>query len=166
MRVNKKSVFILIAIAAILPCVALANMPYTSTPRLVIKFDGRPASNVTLILPLGSDGPYRLDSDGSITARELCSRDYILVPCPDGGGVSVRFPRHGTKVVDFQGRMTTTTIVQYFGVVSDQSESFTLTDEEVADIESGRRSSAEIVEEIRRSEHDRLRTMAPARSDP
>ncbi|WP_145295835.1 hypothetical protein [Crateriforma conspicua] len=123
-----------------------------STPRLVIRFEGKPASNVTLILPDGDAAPYQLDGDGSITAREIGWREsLILLPKPDGGGVSVGFPQHGTKVIDFQGRMTTTTIVQYFGLVSNQSEAFTLTDADIADIESGRKSSAEIVEEIRRS---------------
>jgi hypothetical protein len=163
MRVNKTSVFIVTAIAAVLFCVALANMRYITPPRLVIKFDGKPASNVALILPMGNERPYELDADGSITARTLGSGDPILIPKPDGGGVSVGFPKHGTKVVDFQGHMTTTTIVQYFGLVSEQYESFNLTDEEIAEIESGRKSSAEIVEEIRQSEYERLRTLAPSR---
>jgi hypothetical protein len=130
---------------------------------LVIKFDGKPASNVALILPIGSGRPYQLDADGSITARALGSGDYILVPKPDGGGVSVGFPKHGTKVVDFQGRMVTTTYVRYFGLLSEEFESFNLTDAEVADIESGRKSSVEIVEEIRQSEYERLRTLVPSR---
>jgi hypothetical protein len=57
-------------------------------------------------------------------------------------------------VVDFQGRITIITIVQYFGLVSNQSEAFCLTDAEVADIDSGRRSLAEIVEQIRLSEYE------------
>jgi hypothetical protein len=151
-RANKTTLLFVLALFVILFCVALANIRYISTPRLVIKFDGKPASNVTLILPDGGDGPYQLDEEGSITVREIgWSESLILLPKPDGGGVTVGFPRHGTKVIDFQGRMTTITIVQYFGLVSNQSEAFTLTDADIADIESGRRSSAEIVEEIRRA---------------
>jgi hypothetical protein len=150
---SKKMVVVLVtAMTAILFCVALTNMHLISTPRLVIRFEGKPASNVTLILPDGGDGPYQLDEEGSITAREIgWSESLILLPKSDGGGVTVGFPRHGTKVIDFQGRMTTTTTVQYFGLASNQSESFTLTDADIADIESGRKSSAEIREEIRRS---------------
>jgi hypothetical protein len=150
---SMKTVIVLVtAITAILFIVALTNMHLISTPRLVIRFDGKPASNVTLILPDCGDGPYRLDEEGSITAREIGWKEsLILLPKPDGGGVSVSFPRHGTKVIDFQGRMTTTMIVQYFGLVSNQSEAFSLTDEDIADIESGRKSSAEIVKEIRSS---------------
>jgi hypothetical protein len=149
---SKKMVVVLVtAMIAILVCVALTNMHLISTPRLVIRFEGKPASNVKLMLPIGSAGPYQLDEEGSITAREIGWKSLILLPKPDGGGVSVGFPRHGTQVIDFQGRMTTTTIVQYFGLVSNQSESFTLTDRDVEDIKSGRKSSAEIVEEIRRS---------------
>jgi len=152
MRANKTTLLFVLALFVILFCVALASTRYISTPRLVVKFDGKPASNVTLILPVGGDGPYQLDEQGSITAREIgWSESSILLPKPDGGGVTVGFPRHGTKVIDFQGRMTTTTVVQYFGLVSNQSEAFTLTDADIADIESGRRSSAEIVEEIRRA---------------
>jgi hypothetical protein len=152
MEANKTTLFFILGLLVILFCVALANIRYISTPRLVIKFDGKPASNVTLILPDGGDGPYQLDEEGSITAREIgWSESLILLPKPDGGGVTVGLPRHGTKVIDFQGRMTTTTIVQYFGLVSNQSEAFTLSDADIADIESGRRSSAEIVEEIRRA---------------
>ena len=134
MKVNKTSVLIVLAIATILFCVALANMHHISTPRLAITFDGKPASNVRLIVPVGSCRPYQLDGEGSITARALRSGGLILIPKPDGGGVSVGFPKHGTKVVDFQGRMTTT-IVQYFGLVSNQYEAFSLTDAEVADID-------------------------------
>ena len=152
MKSKKTVVVLVVAITAILFCVALTNMHYISTPRLVIRVEGKPASNVTLILPDGGAGPYQLDGDGSITAREIGWREsLILLPKPDGGGVSVGFPQHGTKVIDFQGRMTTTKIVQYFGLVSNQSEAFTLTDADIADIESGRKSSAEIVEEIRRA---------------
>ena len=152
MKSKKTVVVLVVAITAILFCVALTNMHLISTPSLVIRFEGKPASHVTLILPDGSAGPYQLDAEASITAREFgWSESLILLPKPDGGGVSVGFPRHGTKVIDFQGRMTTTTIVQYFGLVSEQFESFSLTDADVADIESGRKSSAEIVKEIRRS---------------
>jgi hypothetical protein len=152
MKAKNTVVFTMVAIIAILLCVALANMHLISTPRLAIRFEGKPASNVTLILPDGGAGPYQLDEEGSITAREIgWTESLILLPKPDGGGVSVGFPRHGTKVIDFQGRMTTTTIVQYLGLVSEQFESFSLTDADIADIESGRKSSAEIVKEIRRS---------------
>lgn len=152
MKTKKTVVLLVVAITAILFCVALTNMHYISTPRLVVRFEGKPASNAILILPEGGDGPYQLDEEGSITAREIgWSESLILLPKPDGGGVSVSFPRHGTKVIDFQGRMTTTTIVQYFGLVSNQSEAFSLTDADIADIETGRKSSAEIVQEIRRA---------------
>jgi hypothetical protein len=157
MRANKTLIWGGIAIMAILFCVALANMRYITPPRLVIKFDGKPLRNVTLLLPNGGDGPYQLDDDGSITARELgWSETSILVPFPDGGGAAtVDFPKHGTKTVDFRGRMTTTEIVQYFGLVSNRYESFSYTDAEAADIESGRRSSAEIMEEIRQNTKER-----------
>ncbi|QDT62486.1 hypothetical protein SV7mr_50340 [Stieleria bergensis] len=152
MKSKKTVVVLVVAITAILFCAALTNMHYISTPRLVIRFEGKPASNVTLILPDGGAGSYQLDGDGSITAREIgWTESLILLPKLDGGGVSVGFPQHGTKVIDFQGRMTTTTIVQYFGLVSEQFESFSLTDADIADIESGQKSSAEIVEEIRRA---------------
>ncbi len=152
-RANKTTLLFVLGLLVILFCVALANTRYISTPRLVIKFDGRPLSNVTLLLPNGGDGPYQLDDDGSITARELGWRETsILVPFPDGsGGATVDFPKHGTKTVDFRGRMTTTEIVQYFGLVSEEFEAFNLSDEEMADIESGRRSSAEFVDEIRQA---------------
>ena len=120
MRANKTTIIIVLVLFVILFCVAVANMRYITPPRLVITFDGEPASNVTLILPMNEDGPYQLDDDGSITARGLGSEGLILIPTPDGGGVSVGFPQHGTRVVDFQGRMTITTIVQYFGLVSEQ----------------------------------------------
>jgi hypothetical protein len=80
----------------------------------------------------------------------------------DGGGVTVGFPRHGTKVIDFQGRMATTTIVQYFGLMSNRYESFSYTDAEAADIVSGRRSSAEIVEDIRQSTKQRGQSSDPS----
>jgi hypothetical protein len=151
MRVNKTLILGVTVIAAILLCAMLANMRYITPPRLMIKFDGKPASNVRLVLPASSEGPFQLDKEGSITAREIgWTETSILVPFPNGGGASVGFPKHGTKTVDFQGRVTTTTVVQYFGLVSDQYQSFNLTDEEMADIESGRRSSAEIIEAIRR----------------
>jgi hypothetical protein len=157
MQANKKLMLVVTALVAILFCVALANMRYITPPRLVIKFHGRPLSNVTLLLPNGGDGPYQLDDEGSITARELGWRETsILVPFPDGsGGATVDFPKHGTKVIDFQGRMNTTTIVQYFGLVSEEYESFKYTDEEMADIVSGRKSSAEIMEEIRQNTKER-----------
>jgi hypothetical protein len=151
MRTIKTMMWVGIAVVAILFCIVLANMRFINPPRLVIKVDGKPASNRTLILPVGSERPYQLDADGSVTTQALDSRGPILIPKPDGGGVSVHFPQHGTKVIDFQSRMKTTTIVQFFGLVSERHESFNLTDEEMADIESGRRSSAEIVEEIRRT---------------
>lgn len=166
MRANKTTRLFVLVMFVILFCVALANIRYISTPRLVIKFDGKPASNVALILPDGSDGPYQLNEAGSITAREIgWTESMILLPRPDGGGVSVGFPQHGTRVVDFQGRMTVTTILQYFGLVSEKYESFDSTDEEMAEIASGRKSSAEIVAAIRQSENQRLQAI-PDREEP
>jgi hypothetical protein len=164
MRAKKTTLLFVLGLLVILFCVALANIRYISTPRLVIKFHGRPLSNVTLLLPNGGDGPYQLDDDGSITARELGWRETsILVPFPDGSGAAtVDFPKHGTKTVDFRGRMTTTEIVQYFGLVSNRYESFSYTDAEAADIVSGRRSSAEIVEEIRESTKQRGQSLDPS----
>ena len=152
MKSKKTVVVLVVAITAILFCVALTNMHLISTPRLVIRFEGKPASNVTLILPDGDAAPYQLDGDGSITAREIGWKEsLILLTKPDGGGVSVGFPQHGTKVIDFQGRMTTTTIVQYFGLVSEQFESFSLTDADIADIERGRKSSEVVGRDCRRN---------------
>ena len=39
--------------------------------------------------------------------------------------VAVGFPRHGNKVIDFRGRMTITTAVQYFGIATEQYALFT-----------------------------------------
>jgi len=137
-------------IVVVLFCVGLVNFHSISPPRLVIRFAGDPASNLPLILPCSADGPYRLDEQGSITVREIGgSESCILVPLPDGGSVTVRFPKHGTKEVDFQDRVTTTRIVKYFGLVSEQ---FSLTDADITDIGNGRSSSAEIGEAMRRSE--------------
>ena len=134
----------LLLIVVVLFCVGLLNYRSISPPRLVIRFDGEPASNLPLILPHSADGPYRLDEQGSITAQEIGrSESCILVPLPDGGSVTVCFPKHGTKEVDFQGRVTTTRIVKYFGLVSEQ---FTQTDADITDIGNGRSSSAEIGE--------------------
>lgn len=118
MLVNKTLMLIGPALVVVLFCIALANMRYITPPHLVISFHGKPLSNVTLVLPTGGDGPYQLDEEGSITAREIGWRETsVLVPFPDGGGgATVGFPKHGTKVVDFQGRVTTTTLVQYFFV--------------------------------------------------
>ena len=143
----------LLLIVVVLFCVGLVSHRSISPPRLVIRFDGEPASNLPLILPHSADGPYRLDEQGSITAREIGrSESCILVPSPDGGSVTVCFPTHGTKEVDFQGRVTTTRIVKYFGLVSDHFEEFSLTDADITDIGNGRSSSAEIGEPMRRSE--------------
>ena len=143
----------LLLIVVVLFCVGLLNYRSISPPRLVIRFDGEPASNLPLILPHSADGPYRLDEQGSITVREIGgSESCILVPLPDGGSVTVRFPKHGTKEVDFQDRVTTTRIVKYFGLVSDQFEEFPLTDTDITDIGSGRSSSTEIGEPMHRSE--------------
>ena len=140
----------LLLIVVVLFCVGLVNFHSISPPRLVIRFAGDPASNLPLILPRSADGPYRLDEQGSITAQEIGrSESCILVPSPDGGSVTVRFPKHGTKEVDFQDRVTTTRIVKYFGLVSEQ---FSLTDADITDIGNGRSSSAEIGEAMRRSE--------------
>ena len=140
----------LLLIVVVLFCVGLLNDRSISPPRLVIRFDGEPASNLPLILPHSADGPYRLDEQGSITAQEIGrSESCILVPLPDGGSVTVRFPKHGTKEVDFQDRVTTTRIVKYFGLVSEQ---FSQTDADITDIGNGRSSSAEIGEAMRRSE--------------
>ena len=140
----------LLLIVVVLFCVGLVNFHSISPPRLVIRFAGDPASNLPLILPRSADGPYRLDEQGSITVREIDgSESCILVPLPDGGSVTVRFPKHGTKEVDFQDRVTTTRIVKYFGLVSEQ---FSLTDADITDIGNGRSSSAEIGEAMRRSE--------------
>ena len=140
----------LLLIVVVLFCVGLLNDRSISPPRLVIRFDGEPASNLPLILPHSADGPYRLDEQGSITAQEIGrSESCILVPAPDGGSVTVRFPKHGTKEVDFQDRVTTTRIVKYFGLVSEQ---FSQTDADITDIGNGRSSSAEIGEAMRRSE--------------
>ena len=140
----------LLLIVVVLFCVGLLNDRSISPPRLVIRFDGEPASNLPLILPHSADGPYRLDEQGSITAQEIGrSESCILVPSPDGGSVTVRFPKHGTKEVDFQDRVTTTRIVKYFGLVSEQ---FSQTDADITDIGNGRSPSAEIGEAMRRSE--------------
>lgn len=152
MRVNLKMVFVAVAVAAILVRVAMMNPQYISTPRLVVKFEGKPLSNVALVLPSRSGAPFTLDSEGSITVRELGSGGPILVPLPNGGAAAVGFPQHGTKIVDFQGPVTTTTFVQYFGFVSNQSESFSLTDAQQAELESGSKSMEEILEEIRQSQ--------------
>ena len=150
----RKSVIIVsVAVAVVvLLWAGVANIGYMSPPRLVIKFDGEPAANVTLTLPLSNRVPYQLDDDGSITLPTLGSESSILVPRPTGGAVSVRFPKHGTKTIDIRDRMTTTTVVQYFGLVKNQIEQFDLTEEQVAEIESGQRPLAEIEDQMRRSD--------------
>lgn len=60
MRVNKTTLLFVLGLLVILFCIALANTRYISTPRLVIKFHGRPLSNVTLLVPNGGDGPYQI----------------------------------------------------------------------------------------------------------
>lgn len=150
----RKPVFMVAVVVAgtILLCAVLANFYLISPPRLVVTFGGTPASNVPLILPLGSGRPYQLDEDGSIKSPTPGTQSAILVPRPDGGAVSVRFPKHGRKTVDFRDQVQTVTVVQYFGFVHKQSQLFALTKEQVAEIESGHKSLADIEEQIRRPE--------------
>ena len=135
--------------ATVMFWVALANIHYISPPRLVIQFDGKPAGNVKLILPISSGAGYQLDGDGSITSPTPGSESAILVPRPSGGAVSVRFPNHGTKTVDISDQMTKISLVQYWGLVNDQMEQLSLTQEQVAEIESGHKTLAEIEEQMR-----------------
>ena len=100
----------------------------------------------------GVGAPFTLDSKGSITVRELGSGGPILVPFPNGGGATVGFPQHGTKIVDFQAPVTTSSFVRYFGLLSNQSDSISLTDAQQAELESGSRSMEETLEEIRQSQ--------------
>ena len=65
MRANKTTLLFVLGLFMILFCAVPANMHYISTPRLVIKFDGKPASNVTLILPAGNKRSHQLDADGA-----------------------------------------------------------------------------------------------------
>ena len=152
MKMRKPLITVLAIVAGVaLLGAGLANMHYMLPPRLVVKFDGQPAANEVLILPLSSSAPYQLDDDGSITSPTPGSESAILIPRPTGGAVSVRFPKHGTKTVDIRDQMTTTTVVQYFGLVKNQIEQFDLTKEQVGQIESGQRSLENIQDQIRRS---------------
>lgn len=148
----RKPVFMVaVAVAGtILLCAVLANFHLISPPRLVVTFGGTPASNVPLILPLGSGRPYQLDENGSIKSLTPGTQSAILVPRPGGGAVSVRFPTHGTKTVDFGDQVQTVTVAQYFGLVHKQIQLVALTKEQVAEIESGHKSLADIEEQIRR----------------
>ena len=146
----RKSVLIvsLVAAGAITFCVLLANISYISVPVLVIKFNGKPASNAALILPVSGDQTFQLDDKGSIKSISRNS-NVILIRKPDGGGVSVRFPKHGTKTIDFRKQLQTVTLVQYFGLVRHDYEQVDLTNEQVAEIKSGRKTLAEIEQQIR-----------------
>ena len=48
--------------------------------------------------------------------------------------------------------MNTVTVVQYFGLVNNRYEQFTLTKNQVAEIESGNKTLVDIEEQIRRSD--------------
>ena len=150
----RKPIFTVAIVAGvvILLWIALANIHVFSPPRLVIKFNGKPASNVTLILPIDGGQVYQLDENGSINSRTSISESAILVPRPNGGALSVRFPSHGTKTVNCQGKMNTVSVVQYFGLVNNRYEQFTLMKSQVAEIESGNKTLVDIEEQIRRSD--------------
>jgi hypothetical protein len=150
---KRTSIFAVAAVltAAALFYLALTNIHYFSPPRLVIKFDGNPAANAILILPTSNTAPSKLDPSGGITSPTPSTETAILVSKPSGGAVSSRFPKHGTKTVDIRGRMTMITVVQYFGLVRTQNQQNTLTQDEVAGIESGQNQLADIEDKIRRS---------------
>lgn len=146
------SVVAIVAGVVILLWIALANVHVFSPPRLVIKFNGKPASNVTLILPIDGGQVYQLDENGSINLPTPRSDSAILVPRPNGGALSVRFPSHGTKTVNCRGKMNTVSVVQYFGLVNNRYEQFTLMKSQVAEIESGNKTLVDIEEQVRRSD--------------
>ena len=149
---HKLMVGICVIVAATISlCVGLANIHLLSPPRLTIKFDGKPAANTMLLLPLSSIEPHQLDEAGCITSPNPESACAILVPRPTGGAVSVRFPEHGMKTVDIRDQMMTITFVKYFGLVSNQVEQFALTQQQVAEIESGQRTLSDVQNHTRRS---------------
>ncbi|MCH5372445.1 MAG: hypothetical protein JJ992_00590, partial [Planctomycetes bacterium] len=97
--------------------------------------------------------PRTTDSTGTIT-REGDSKQQHAVLVPMQGGIhrQVPFPVKGHATVDLRKRYVRTTTVYYdYGVLRSEetTEQFDLTDEEIAAIEAGESTTAQVQQAIR-----------------
>jgi hypothetical protein len=127
----------------------LAFLP--SPPRLTILINGSPAANIA-VTDFQTMAPRKTDSTGTI-AREGDSEQQHAVLVPMQGGIlrQVPFPVKGHATVDLRKRYSRRTTVCYdYGVLRSEetTEQFDLTDEEVAAIEAGETTRAQVLQAI------------------
>jgi hypothetical protein len=123
-----------------------------SPPRLTILINGSPAANIT-VTDYQAWLPRKTDSTGSITLEGDPERQHaVLVPMQGGSHRQVPFPVKGHATVDLRKRYSRQTTVCYdYGVLRSEetTEQFDLTDAEIAAIDAGETTRAQVLQAIR-----------------
>jgi hypothetical protein len=124
----------------------------TSPPRLTILINGSPAANIT-VTDFQAMAPRKTDSTGTITREGDSEKQHaVLVPMQGGSHRQVPFPFKGHATVDLRKRYSRRTTVCYdYGVLRSEetTEQFDLTDAEIAAIDAGETTRAQVLQAIR-----------------
>lgn len=135
---------ILIFGAMVSVIVGWSNVHNISPPTIIVLFDGEVAANKPLILPASGEGVVKLDQAGSIQRSAMLGGSAIMLSKPDGGVVSVQFPKHGKKSVDIRKGIIYVTIEQYFGLLKTQVEQVDLTQLQTEKIKNDKQGMTDV----------------------
>ena len=118
MKMKPKQYLFLVLVISSLAAVLLGFMSVamTSAPKLLLSFDGQPASLAQATLPGLGGKVVRFDTTGCLQSREFASQ-IIFVRGPGGQNFAIRFPNYATKRVDISDNAVRTWPTDYWGLV-------------------------------------------------
>lgn len=124
--------------------VVFFNIQYISPPTLVVYFNGKPAANAPLLLPVNGKGISKLDYKGSIRSSDPTVETAIYLETPAGEMVSIQFPKHGTKTVDIRAETIDIDVEQFFGLIKTDVEQIKLSDQKAGKLGNEQEDAANV----------------------
>ena len=118
MKIKPKHYLFLALVISSLTAVLLGfvSVAMTSAPKLLLSFDGQPASLAQATLPGLGGKVVRFDTTGCLQSREFASQ-VVLVRRPGGQNFAIRFPNYANKRVDISDNAVRTWSTDYWGLV-------------------------------------------------
>ena len=118
MKMKPKHYLFLALVISSLTAVLLGfvSVAMTSAPKLLLSFDGQPASLAQATLPGLGGKVVRFDTTGCLQSREFASQ-IIFVRGPGGQNFAIRFPNYANKRVDISDNVVRTWSTEYWGLV-------------------------------------------------
>ena len=119
----------LVLLVSMVVGVVFFNIQHISPSTLVVYFNGKPAANAPLLLPVNRKGISKLNHKGSIRSSHPTAETAIYLETPEGEMVAIQFPKHGTKTVDIRSETIDIVVEQFFGLIKTDVEQINLSDQ-------------------------------------